>query len=283
MPLRDSPTYLQHPRTGHHHRRLVVRKVRLLLQRRYVSQLLERVISHLQLFPEGGAHHVEVGVEDGHALADQRAGVEDRNVVELGVGVPVLLEYQQQLLSPSERKDREKTAAPTLHDVADGFGEAPFPGFPLFVRLGSVSRFHNEDVDVAGRELGRVEVAVFFAGVVPGVEYLDTLDLHEEHRGSDHMSRVVGDELDSVVFQSLAVVHQLDLLQGRVDVHLAVEPLVLHLRVLLQIVREYGPVNGLRRVRRVHIALEVRLLRQIRQRPTMIQMKTTLIPIPIPI
>ena len=57
-------------------------------------------------------HGVDVSLIDGHALLRQRGGVINRNVLQLRMHRPVLVQDEEQLLSATEGEHGDETPAP---------------------------------------------------------------------------------------------------------------------------------------------------------------------------
>ena len=84
---------------------------------------------------------------------------------------------------------------------------------PSYMLLDTIGGFYNEYVYVSVRYFCGLEMPVFFARVVSGVEYFDSFNFYEKHGCPENMACVIASEFDAFVFHFLMVVQHLYLLQ----------------------------------------------------------------------
>lgn len=114
-------------------------------------------------------HGVDVRLVDGHALFGQRRGVVDGNVVQLRMLTPVLVQDQQQLLGPAQRKNWNQAAAASVHNVVHQGGEPILAVVPVLVDVCPISTF-LQSTGINGRKNPlRTLTVIKTSGLIVGI------------------------------------------------------------------------------------------------------------------
>ena len=182
--------------------------------------------------------------------------------MQLWVRCPVLVKYEQELLRPAQREDRDEAPPSPGHHLVHRGGEPALPVLPLLVDVDAVGGLHDEDVGPHRGQLGRHQVTVLLAGEVARVEDAHAGDLHHEHGCAQDVPGVVRPELDTAHLALLVEVDGLDLVHAGLQVLLSVEHLLGGDVADLDEVGEEPAVDGLGGVGHEALAAERGLLQE---------------------
>lgn len=141
---------------------------------------------------------------------------------------PILIQNQQQLLRPPQRKHGYETPPPSRDDPLDRARKPRFPLGPRRVNLHPVRALHDQQVglDVILGQLRRHQVSVFLHAVVAGVENGPPADFDEEHGGAEDVAGVEGVEFEAggeVEIDGLVVVDEFNFVDAGLQFSFGVE------------------------------------------------------------
>jgi len=169
-------------------------------------------------------HGADVRLVDDHALPREVGGIVDRELLEVRMAVPVLVEDQKELLGSTEREDGHQHPTAAVQDAGDALHQGGFALDPRDVRGDAVGAFGDKDVDFHVRgHFGRYQVAVVFARIVAREEDLEAGDLDQEHGGSKDVACRIGGYADGGDGVGGVVVYCFDLGEGGEVVGFGVE------------------------------------------------------------
>jgi len=131
-------------------------------------------------------------------------------MTDIRISFPMLIQNKKQFLGSAECKNWQKTFSSSLHDFMDNFCELLFPFVSLLMNLDSICALYNKHIDFAIWKFSRLKMSVLLSTVISSVQYLDSIDLDQEHGCSKNMARTIAGESNTLMFSLLMIVEDVN-------------------------------------------------------------------------
>mmetsp|Transcript_71750 Transcript_71750/g.115857 ORF Transcript_71750/g.115857 Transcript_71750/m.115857 type:complete len:312 (+) Transcript_71750:853-1788(+) len=234
----------------------------------HVLDVLEHpgVVASVGLFLDRVTAHICEGLEDPEALCGHRGVVIDRDLVQIRIAFPVILQYEEKFLRPTQCEHRQQALAALTHNLVHGVCKSMLSLLTRFVVHHAIRGLHNEHMNPHVGNFCLWQVPVFFPAVIASVEDADASDVDHEHRSPQDVPGTEAGELDSPILPLFVVVDEFYLVHALIDIHRAEDLILCRDLANPCVVVPQHPANRSRGVSHEDLALELGSVHEVRHR-----------------